>query len=283
MAYRTGIFTFSNNTDALFRAWINEIHTAITAFGWVRTADTGQIDFATVARPAAINTFQGYAIYRMDDALQATAAVFLRIDFGTGSATDAPALKIRLAIGGTDGAGNLTGNVSTSQTLNTSGVGAATPMRTAGSTSSFRMQWGGELSATQTLCFAIERDLDSSGAETSLGVNVLTEGSTTYASQFIETAGGLGTAEARWYAMINGQASQAGRGFVGVGPVRCVLGLFRNPMKTVVLFARGDFATNSTGPIVIYGVSRTYLFMGLTAGLAINTWNANCGIAFLWE
>lgn len=282
MAYRTALLNYTNSSDANFRAWINEIHNALVAFGWIRTADTGQIDFATVTRPGAINTYPGFATYRMDDALQATAAVFLRLDFGTGGTADVPSLKVRVAIGGTDGAGTLTGNVSASQLLNPNSSGT-TPMRTAGSTSSFRFQWGGELATTGVMIFAIERDLDSSGAETSLGVNFIYGQQTTFGSQFIETAGGLGTAETRWYAMVNSQASQAGRGFVGVGPVRCVLGVFRNPMKTVVVFARGDFATNTTGPIVLYGVSRTYLFMGLVAALAINTWNANCGVAFLWE
>lgn len=282
MAYRTALLSYTNSSDALFRAWINEIHTAITTFGWVRTADTGQIDFATVTRPAGINTYPGFAIYRMADALQATAAVFLRIDFGTGGTADVPSLKIRATIGGTDGAGTLTGNVSASQLLNPNASGT-TPMRTAGTTSSFRFQWGAEISTTGNMIFAIERDLDTSGAETSLGVNFIYGQQTTFGSQFIETAGGLGAVESRWSAMVNGQASQAGRGFVGVGPVRCALGVFRNPMKTAVVFARGDFAPNTTGPITLYGVSRTYLFMGMVAGLAINTWNANCSVAFLWE
>jgi hypothetical protein len=282
MAYRTAVLSFTNSSDANFRAWINEIHNALVAFGWIRTADTGQIDFATVTRPAAINTYPGFATYRMDDALQATAAVYLRLDFGTGGTADVPSLKVRITIGGTDGAGNLTGNVGASILLNPNSSGT-TPMRTAGSTSSFRFEWGAELATTGVMMIAIERDLDSSGAETSLGVNLLAAGQTTFNSQFIETAGGIGALETRWYAMVNSQTSQAGKGFVGVGPVRPVLGLFRNPMKTVVVYARTDFAANSTGPIVLYGVSRQYLFMGLVAGLAINTWQANCSIAFLWE
>jgi hypothetical protein len=60
--------------------WINEIHNSLIAFGWIRTSDTGQIDFSTVTRPTTTNTYQGYAVYRMADSLQATCPVYIRID-----------------------------------------------------------------------------------------------------------------------------------------------------------------------------------------------------------
>lgn len=292
MATRTSSLAPTNVSDASFRLWINEIHNSLIAFGWVQTSDTGQINFSTVLRPAAINTYQGYAVYRMADSLQSTCAVFMRLDFGTGGGTDSPALKVKVGIGSTDGAGTLTGNLST-QVLMVSGSAPSAALfncRTAGTTSSFRMHFWGTTYSNVGLTVAIERDLDTSGAETSLGVNILTSyqsagGTCVHSSQFLELAGGTGPVEVRWYAMISAQTSQSGGGNVGVGPVRCTLGPFRNPMKTVLVYAVADFVIESTNPVTIYGASHTYLMLKPNFGssISLNTWNTACGFALLWE
>ncbi len=284
MAFRTASLAPTNSTDANFRAWINEIHNALIAFGWVRTADTGQIDYAAVTRPTAINTYQGYAVYRMADSLQATCAVFLRLDYGTGAATDACSIKIRVTIGGTDGAGNLTGNAITQQIAGASFTASATAvnLRTSGTSSSFRFFWGMEVDIM--FGFAIERDRDTTGAETSLGLNVLMlldRG--TARSQFIETAGGLGALDTKWYALISAQPSQSGGGVVGIAPVRTQLGPFRNPMIGILIYSKTDYTTNTTNPVSIYGVSRTYLMITGTTSVALNILNATCAVAMLFE
>lgn len=68
--------------DASFRVNGLGVSTALAAIGMVKTADTGQINWATVTRPVAINTQAGYEIWRFNDTLQATAPLFLRIDYG---------------------------------------------------------------------------------------------------------------------------------------------------------------------------------------------------------
>jgi hypothetical protein len=198
MATRTSSLAPTNVSDTTFRLWINEIHNSLIAFGWVQTSDTGQINFSTVTRPTAINTYQGYAVYRMGDSLQATCAVYMRLDFGTGGTADCCSIKIRLTIGSTDGAGTLTGNVSTLITTSTTtGNASAFACRCSGSTSSFRMHfWSTSISGCGWT-FAVDRDRDASGAETSLGINILscwpfTTASYSKTSQFLELAGGTG-------------------------------------------------------------------------------------------
>jgi hypothetical protein len=95
----------SNNTDANFRSWINFVHDMMIAAGWVQTADTGQINFATVTAPGAANTKQGYAIYAMDDALAATYPILLKWGFGSAGAADRPGLWFMVGTH-SDGAGN---------------------------------------------------------------------------------------------------------------------------------------------------------------------------------
>lgn len=106
-----------NTTDALFRAWGLALSQAIQATGWVKTADTGQIDFATVTKPTLGNQQRGFEIYRPADSLQASAPWFVRIEYGSDpGAAQRCGLFITFATG-TDGAGTLTGTVSNRVTV----------------------------------------------------------------------------------------------------------------------------------------------------------------------
>lgn len=96
----------SNNTDANFRTWINFVHDMMVAAGWSQTADTGQINFATVTAPGASNTKQGYAMYEMTDALASTFPIIVKFAFGSAGAADRPGLWFMVGTH-SDGAGNL--------------------------------------------------------------------------------------------------------------------------------------------------------------------------------
>ena len=45
-----------NDTDANFRLWGKAMSDQLGLSTWVKTTDTGQIDWATVVKPAAANT-----------------------------------------------------------------------------------------------------------------------------------------------------------------------------------------------------------------------------------
>lgn len=99
--------TFGNTDNAEFRAWGLAIHNGIIAGGWANTADTGQIDFATVLAPAAPSTSQGYKMYRSSDAGSGQNNYYVKIEFGSyiGAATS-PSIWVTIGWE-TDGAGNL--------------------------------------------------------------------------------------------------------------------------------------------------------------------------------
>src|SRR6266436_1190027 len=249
MATRTLATPPDNNTDANFRAWINEINNALIAFGWVATADTGQINFSTVTRPTAASVYQGYAMYKMGDSLQSTTPVFLRIDFGTSASADVPGIKFQVGVGGTDGAGNITGIIMAQVTTGTTGI---TPnasnfnCRSSGNSSAFRMNFWSTVLSNQGWTLMIERDKDANGVDTALGINVIwayVNGNNTSAinSQFITNATVISALHGAWYAMVSIQASQAGGGNIGIGPVRIPLGPFRNPMLGALVATTGDY------------------------------------------
>jgi len=103
-----------HSSDATFRAWGSALSAALAAVGLTQTSDTGQIDWATVTRPGT-NTAAGYEIWRFNDTLQATAPIFIKIEYGTGSLAFAP--QAWLTVGtGSDGSGTITGQSSTRST-----------------------------------------------------------------------------------------------------------------------------------------------------------------------
>lgn len=96
------------NTDAEFRTWGSGVAAALQACGLVKTSDTGQIDWATVTRPAGTTTAAGYEIYRFNDALQATKPVVIKVEYGNANSVGAPSLWITVG-STTNGAGTITG------------------------------------------------------------------------------------------------------------------------------------------------------------------------------
>lgn len=111
MATQAWAFGINHQSDAGFRAWGADFSSKLAAVGLVQTADTGQIDWNTVTRPA-INTQAGYEVWRFNDSLQATAPVYIKFIYGTG-ASNAARPAIWWTIGNeTNGAGgvNFRGN-----------------------------------------------------------------------------------------------------------------------------------------------------------------------------
>lgn len=95
------------DADATFRTWAQGVAAQLAAVGLVKTGDTGQVDLAAAARPA-VSAFAGYEVYRFNDTLQATAPVFIKIEYGVGSPADMPSLAVTVGTA-TNGAGVIGG------------------------------------------------------------------------------------------------------------------------------------------------------------------------------
>lgn len=158
----------SNSTDALFRAWCVFLRDAILT-GLVQTADTGQMDFTTVVAPVAANTKKGYIIVRMNDSLQATKPVYVRIDFGSGSAANLPGVWLTIGTG-SDGAGTISGavfspGVAPDVSGSSNGTGRTNSSHSSASTSHCAVALFVESTAVFCMTFSIERGRTSAGAE----------------------------------------------------------------------------------------------------------------------
>ena len=155
--------TMSNTTTATFRAWGSTVSAQIGAM-LTRVPQTGDIDWATVTAPAN-GTFAGSEVYRFNDALQSTAPLFLKFEYGTGASSVVSAL--RLTVGkSADGAGNIGGVLLAATTVVSHGAALApSNCYTSGGSSWFALSlapveyFGGGL-------LYIERSVNSGGAPT---------------------------------------------------------------------------------------------------------------------
>lgn len=189
MSTRVSSLVWNNGSVGAFRIWAQEIHDAITAAGWVQTADTGQVTIASMALPGTTSTAAGYLIYRMADSLQASYPCYLKVEpASSASATARPGLFLTVGTG-TDGAGTLTGIVGTRTHLTTSVTETATQQHySSGSTGRFAMfsgMTGSSASASNTFWYwSVHRFFDENGDPSGDGfLTVMVDKSTSTSSR----------------------------------------------------------------------------------------------------
>lgn len=171
----TASVAFDHTTDAGYRVWAAAVLSALDTVNpaiLTRTADTGQMNTATITRPAT-NVTTDYAIYKFDDGL--SVPLYFKLAFGTGNTNNAPGMRFTLGKG-SDGAGNITGVL-----YNIAGVwsgnnaaGISGPILSCVVAGHFSlMACQSPLVATGTLCFGIafSRSTDASGTPTTEGVH----------------------------------------------------------------------------------------------------------------
>lgn len=102
--------TRSNTSDELCREWIGNFLQGMEDAGFVRTADTGQVQISDL--PGLVRSAGQfvYAMYRFDDDLQTTHPIVFKVEFNASSTTSGSSIySLFLTVGkGSDGAGNVT-------------------------------------------------------------------------------------------------------------------------------------------------------------------------------
>lgn len=127
MARTTTVFPYPTtmvlSSDALFRAWGKAISDDLTARGWAKTADSGQIDWASVTKPAGAGSLAGYEI-RTSPSEGGLTTLYLRIEYCTGSA--ATIGHVGFIVGtGSNGSGTVTTALAVQPTGKTNYAGAS--------------------------------------------------------------------------------------------------------------------------------------------------------------
>lgn len=155
-------------TDAEFRLICQFIGNLLESSGVLLVADSGDMDNTTVTWPGSNGTAGGYEIRRFSDALQATAPIYIKIEYGRGGAAGQFAMWFTFGTG-SNGAGTITGEklARTAQlTLNTATATKAAWISAA--TNRFCFALG--VDATTGGFISVERTLDTSKAVTNAGI-----------------------------------------------------------------------------------------------------------------
>jgi hypothetical protein len=252
---------FISDTDANFRLWGKWVSDRLAAFGWVQAADTGQINWATVTKPAGVNASQGYEIWKLGDALQATAPMYLKLEYGSSAgAATTPALYFTIS-NGSDGAGTLTGSPTTRKQIPAGGSSStAVPCHASGSTS--RASFGLWSNSTSGFFFVIERTHDTAGADTGTGILIFAGGAGTssYQTQY-EVGVGPSIVETTAGVLLPSTASMSKGSSVQVASVFLCDGNMLNPLIGAMVASANNFSANTTVAISAYGVSHTYFVL----------------------
>jgi hypothetical protein len=284
----TTSMTNTVNNDAEFRAWGSAYAAKWASMGLVQTADTGQINWGTVTKPAAINTVAGYEIWRFNDALQSTYPIFVKIEYGTGASAANAGLWIS-ASSGTNGAGTLTG-ITTTRTQVVCATATATAINHywCGDTNRLGVAVLGTTAATSMGAW-IERTLDASGAVTSEGLTVVYRASSAWSQQaWNYTTGPYTAAEASLAAMGPSVAPWGVYGTqLSIYPVYHSKGIFMNPGMNVLVFDASSVGQSSIITFTMYGASHTFLTLETpefgTAGRGGFSSAANATAMMRWE
>jgi hypothetical protein len=278
----------SNNTsDANFRLWGKGLSDAMTAVGFTKTADTGQIDWTTVAKPAGASTFQGYEIRAFTDDLQASNPVVVKIEFGSGAGSATyPGLQITVGRA-SDGAGTLVGEVTNAAPAYKGSQGTGSqPCFVSGSTDRIEAVLYGD-STAYAFAFWIERVKDDTGAATELGVDFgYKAGASTYQVFFPKK--GLQfpvTAVAGLPCLVpysGGAFSYVGN--LGLFPIYTNIGYIANPNLAAIVYDSASIV--SAGSIItvsIFGANHDYVISQVLTGTINGNSTATICIALRYE
>lgn len=278
----------NNSTAANYKNWAQAISDFIRSAGWTNSSDTGQLNGAGPGPGgwAGVSTVPGsgafyYEIFQPGDGLQ---NFYLKMEYGnvTGSTTS-PTLAISIGTS-TDGAGTLTGYVTTRTLL--SGTNYTSPSTTiqyecdlSGDSGrlSFLLWRNAPNNAPQV--FAVQRSLNSSGSPTSTYVTQWTVG---YNTSTVNNGGsqqslyfGVGVAPLfpnaiqsgsigwGWPILNHGTGSAGSFSFNGSIPcwfMQPMVGLWDYPCTAVGVCSYGDLTEGVPFTITNqYGQTKTYV------------------------
>jgi len=259
----------SNSTNALFRAWGSALAAKLLAAGLVQTSDTGQINWTTVSAPGAANTYQGYEIWRFDDTYQSVSPVYIKLEYGSGTAAANPSLRVQIGTS-TNGSGALTGATMTQQAITASTSSTALNYQSFICASSSRIglvMWA-QLNNCALGLF-IERTRNGDGTENAKGITQITMSNSGKNQQTMSfESGGVPTAQTTItcfnpeQAQGSGYTHSTGVAYVGAYPVIPYIGAAMLP-QMIGLMAYFNFCliTGTTINTVVYRQNRTYVAM----------------------
>lgn len=291
MATRNETHVHDISTLANFKDWAMSIGAALAAFGWVQTADTGQVNWGTIASVPTSGNYV-FEIWKPGDA---GTTFYIRIDYGNNGGN--PGIRIQ---GGTttNGAGTLTGFTTVRQVPIVQASTGATGFNClyCGDSSSFAIMMWRDASSTFNFVIAVDRSRNTSGATTNsyfsvmctrdqgVGANPPTMQSVVFG---VGAAPQSAAAGSPWPSITGpssvggGLQSMAFNGNIGITPVFPFVGYFDVPTLQVAYAAQSDFAELNVITTTVLGASHTYIY-SKNQNLGVGN-NVNLAVLMRWE
>lgn len=269
----------SNGSDATFRAWGSGVSSALTEVGWPKTADTGQIDWATVLYSTTANTDAGYEIRSNGS------NIFLKVLYGSGNPASYPRIGFQVGTG-SNGAGGLTGQIYTGIYL-TANVSTGTQYRCnfAGTADYLAVAlFIGISSYFGGFCLERGRAANGSVVTDHLLISHFLQAST-IRNQVLPLSGSIPAAQ------ISGgvfMPTDIASGSFGADVVTYPNFLFNvgqimNPGITSLGYFSGDIAEGSQAQVSMYGTPRNYYFLGTGAANPSRGTLSGASLAMIYE
>lgn len=276
-----------HTSDAGFRAWGSQLSAGLATAGLVQTADTGQINWLTVTRPAT-NTAGGYEIWRF-----ANSSRYLKIEYGTAASATIPQMWITVGAG-SNGSGTLTGQLSTRVIFTSAGALASIvtnyPTYICVLADAFALCWKAN-SAGGGTCMSgfvvVGNSVDADGVTDSVGFGVLRQAGTAHSFQSVRTAATAATYTAsNFFSLVPGSVTSS---LDASGNNQAYLVWMNLPTVKPFLYAltylNSEVAELNTFSLTPFGLtSHTYLALGsVGAGGSANSNDANYQISMIYE
>jgi hypothetical protein len=278
---RTTGNNWTNSSNALFQAWVQFLSNGLQSGGCTKTADTGQVNTATVTAPGATNTSQGYEIRQFTDTLAGSSPVVFKIEYGSGGTATTPAIWITVGTG-SDGAGGITGIKWARTQLTPTGPAASAAFAISVDTNRFTFGLH-YLSGTAStgLFVGLERSKSAAGADNADGalyVGGLTNGTTNIA--FLPFAGSIPASETAGTCLIPVSGTTSAGADVGTWPVpHFWFGYTVYPGHNWLGYRATEILQDAVQSVTLYdALAHDFLPIGVTnapAVFAINR-NSNC-------
>ena len=264
----TAFFTVMCATDdATFRLWGKGLSDAFAAVGLTKRTsgeDSGQIDWATVTRPA-VGVVAGYEMWRFSDVLQAIAPVLIKIEYSIDLQYSmyASYVSARVTVGfASNGAGALTGYTSTPTNVQVTASGGTTIFvhKACGASNRVSVVQGIQNTASFQVGFSVERTHTVSGDDTAEGVFVVTWQLSGPGCKYmlVAYAGGLLTTETTPSALLPSVGSGSTGTLTSFYPFFMARGPFLNPSLNMGLMFAENVTVGVRVNVTLLGATRVF-------------------------
>jgi len=251
------------STLATFKAWGSAASAALGLSGWTQTADTGQVDWTTIAALPALGSTV-YEIWQpVSDPLQTgSTAYYLKVFYGrSGSGSPLYSQQVGFA---TNGAGSFVGN-----TAAPAGQGSFS-----NATGIFECNFCGDIDrfvvsmwrkGSYPWCWCVERTKNTDGTNSTDGVFVL--GNISENTLVFSSASASGTQHGIISPTPSGGTSlREFNNNIPLCPILPMYGVIGNPITSFCMIPASDIADGGVFTTTLYGQTRRYLTLGLTGG-----------------